>query len=39
VYKVVGPYVGRGSTPRLYNCNPSLRINSAAIFPSNTPKF
>jgi hypothetical protein len=27
VYRVVRPCVGRGSSPRLYNCNPSLGIN------------
>jgi hypothetical protein len=27
VYRVAGPCVGRGPTPRLYNCNPSLEIN------------
>jgi hypothetical protein len=27
VYRVVGPCVGRGPSPRLYNCNPSLGIN------------
>jgi hypothetical protein len=36
VYRVVGPCVGRGSTPRLYDCSPSLKINRAAILPQPT---
>jgi hypothetical protein len=27
VYRVVRPCVGRGASPRLYNCNLSLGIN------------
>jgi hypothetical protein len=36
VYRIVGPCVGRGSTPRLYDCSPSLKINRAAILPQPT---